>query len=484
MRINLRQLFIGILFIALFFMTLRPIADPDFWWHLRTGQLIAETHSIPHSDPFSSTNPGVPWVAHEWLTELLFYFLFRVGNFGLLIIVFSVIISAAFLLVYLRCPDHSRPYVAGLVLLLGALSTAPTWGVRPQMISLLLTSLFLFLLDRYSQKGQLRYILLIPLITLVWVNLHAGYFLGLVVVGVYLGGEVIDLLRVTLLKHEIPEHLPLRSLIALSAILVASVLAAVVNPNGFHILIYPFQTLVSPSMMQLIQEWFSPDFHLILWQPFALFLLMLIGAGMIGKKTISTPKILLTLLLGYASLRSMRNIPLFILVAVPVLAEEVDSFLRIRQQPASVNRLFKWVIPILLTFFLLLTGARFVQVAGQQQETEAKYFPSAAVDWIVENKPQGQLYNTYGWGGYLIWRLYPEYPVYIDGRADVYGDTFIFDFMSIQRAEPGWEEKLQDRSIQILLIEPDTTLAKLVRLSSSWENVFEDDQSILFVQTK
>ncbi len=484
MRITLRQLFIAILFIGLFFMTLRPIADPDFWWHLRTGQLIAETRSVPHADPFSSTNLGVPWIAHEWLTELLLHFLFKIGSFGLLIFVFSAIITTAFFLVYLRCPHGSRPYIAGLILLLGALATAPTWGVRPQMLSLFLTSLFLYLLDRFTQKGQLRYILPIPLITLIWVNLHAGFFLGLVVVGVYLAGGVIDLLRIKLLKHEIPDHLHLRSLLSLAAVLGASVLTAMVNPNGFHILIYPFQTLVSPSMQLLIQEWFSPDFHLFEWQPLALLILLLIGAGMVGKKTTSTPHILLTLLLGYASLRSMRNVPLFVLAAIPVLADEVDSFLRIKQKPASENILLKWAYPIFLVFFLLIAGARFVQVAGQQQETETKYFPRAAVEWIIENEPQGNLYNTYGWGGYLIWRLYPDYPVYIDGRADVYGDTFIFDFLSIQRAEPDWEKKLQDRSIRILLIEPDTTLAKMVRLSSSWQNVFEDDQSILFVYSK
>ena len=151
MRLTIRQLFFIVLFIGLFLMTLRPIADPDFWWHLRTGQLIVQTHSIPHSDPFSFTNTGKPWIAHEWLTELFFYGLYQLGSYGLLIFVFSAFITGAFIFAYLRSPEESRPYVAGFSLLLGAIATAPTWGVRPQMISLFITSVFLYLLDRFRQ---------------------------------------------------------------------------------------------------------------------------------------------------------------------------------------------------------------------------------------------------------------------------------------------------------------------------------------------
>ena len=106
MRLNLRQVFFLILILGLFLMTLRPIADPDFWWHLRTGQLIVQTHTIPHFDPFSFTNNGKPWVAHEWLSEVFMYSLYRIGGYGLLIFVFSIVICGAFILAYLRSPRN------------------------------------------------------------------------------------------------------------------------------------------------------------------------------------------------------------------------------------------------------------------------------------------------------------------------------------------------------------------------------------------
>ncbi len=178
MKLTLRQVFFIVLFLSLFLITLRPIADPDFWWHLRTGQYIAQTEAIPHTDPFSYTKVGQPWITHEWLSEIIIYAIFRLGGYGLLIFIFSLIITGAFLLTYLRCPAESRPYVAGFVLLLGAISTAPTWGVRPQMLSLLLASLFLFLLDRYHRGGKLSYLIPLPIIMLAWVKSACRLFPG------------------------------------------------------------------------------------------------------------------------------------------------------------------------------------------------------------------------------------------------------------------------------------------------------------------
>ncbi len=482
MRPTIRQVFFILLFLGLFLMTLYPIVDPDFWWHLRTGQLILQTHAIPHSDPFSFTNSGKPWVAHEWLSELFIYELYRLGSYGLLIFVFSLVITGAFLLAYLRSPQESRPYVAGFTLLLGAIATAPTWGARPQMISLFITSLFLYLLDRYRTERKLKYIIPLPLITLVWVNLHAGYFLGLAIVSIYIAGDLVDLLKAELQKTASLEAPTLKSILILCAVLGVSILATLANPNGLHILLYPFQTLTSPAMQQFIQEWFSPDFHQLEWQPLAWFILAFIGAGMLAKKPISPTKILLTLFFGYAALRSMRFVPLFAIAAIPILAEQVDSLVRIRFEVKPSRRLQKWIVPILLVCTVLVVGLRFVQVVQGQSKSEAGTFPKTAVDWIVKNQPEGNLFNSYGWGGYLIWRLYPQYPVYIDGRADVYGDKFIFAYMDVYRARPGWEQALDTQAVHLVLVEPESGLASALRQSSSWQVVYEDQISVVFAR--
>jgi hypothetical protein len=480
MRLTIRQVFFILLFLGLFLLTLHPIADPDFWWHLRTGQLISQTQAIPTTDPFSFTNSGKPWIAHEWLSELLIYGLYRLGSYGLLIFVFSLVITGAFLLAYLRSPQESRPYIAGFTLLLGAIATAPTWGARPQMLSLFITSLFLYLLDRYRKEDKLKYIIPLPLITLVWVNLHAGYFLGLAIVAIYIAGGLIDLLMAELQKKESPGAPTLKSILTLSTVLGVSILATFANPNGLHILLYPFQTLTSQAMQQFIQEWFSPDFHQLEWQPLAWFILALIGAGMLAKKPISPTKILLTLFFGYAALHSMRHVPLFAIAAIPILAEQIGSLVRIQSEVKSPSRLQKRIVPILLVCIVLVVGLRFVQVVQGQSKSEAGTFPKAAVDWITENQPEGNLFNSYGWGGYIIWRLYPQYPVYIDGRADVYGDKFIYVYSDVYRARPGWEQALDTQVVRLVLVEPESGLASALRQTSGWKIVYEDQLSVVF----
>jgi hypothetical protein len=483
MNVSTRRIFFIVLFLGLFLMTLRPIADPDFWWHLRTGQLIVQMHSIPHTDPFSFTKVGGAWITHEWLSEVLIYCLFKLGGYGLLIFIFSCIITGSFLISYLRSPVGTRPYVTGFVVILGAISTAPTWGVRPQMISLLLTSVFLYLLDKYRRNGKYESLLPLPLITLLWVNLHAGYLIGLALIGIYISGGLIEILVAEFHKGEVTNHVPtLRSILIQCGFLGVCLLATLVNPNGIKIIIYPFQTLVSPSMQQFIQEWFSPDFHQMMWQPFAWLILALIGTGMLSKKSISPTIILLTLIFGYAALRSMRNIPIFAIIVIPTLSEQIGSLAKIPIDKHTSSRLFRWLAPILIVGVLFVIGLRFVRVIQDQSRTEAENFPKAAVDWLLENKPHGNLFNSYGWGGYLIWRLYPEYQVYIDGRADVYGDKFIFDYMTIYHSEPGWESKLNDQAVRIVLIESSAPLATMLRQSPRWQIAYKDRTSIIFIR--
>jgi hypothetical protein len=178
----------------------------------------------------------------------------------------------------------------------------------------------------------------------------------------------------------------------------------------------------------------------------------------------------------------MRNIPFFALAAIPVLAEQVGSLINIRSAVRAPSRLFQFIVPILLGCILLIAALRFIQVVKLQPEIEAHNFPKTAVDWVLENAPTGKLFNSYNWGGYLIWRMYPQERIYIDGRADVYGDAFIFEYLSIYNTAPGWETKLNSQAIQTVLVETDSPLADLLRQSTAWHVAFADKVSTIFVK--
>ncbi|MBN2389065.1 MAG: hypothetical protein JXB85_18760 [Anaerolineales bacterium] len=477
MKLTARQLFVIVLFLGLFTMALRPVADPDFWWHLRTGQWIAENQSTPRSDPFSYTNFGKEWVAHEWLSELVIYGLHQMGGFGLLIVIFALIITVAFGLVYLR--SEGQPYVAGFALLLGALATAPTWGVRPQIFSFLLSSLFLLLLDRFDETGKHSPLIPLPFLMLLWVNLHAGFALGIGLIGVYGASELVHLVKALVARSRPDQVQAFRRGLALGIVILLSGLAVLINPNGTRMFIYPFETLHSPSMQQFIQEWFSPDFHLPEWQPLAWLLVILIAAGLLGRQPVRIPHLLLTLIFAYATLRSMRHVPLFALAAIPLLAGQAAGVLRPGPRVRKAALLPGWAGPLLLAFLLLAVGFQATAVLQEQPTSESEAYPVAAVDWIITHQPEGNIYNTYGWGGYLIWRLYPDYLVYIDGRADLYGDEFIYDYLEIYRAEPGWQARLEASGVTLALLEPTSPLANAMLASSEWQVVYANDDSVL-----
>lgn len=476
-----RRLFTAILFLALFVMATREIGDPDFWWHLSAGKYIIETQAIPHVDVFSYTKAGQTWVTHEWLSEVLIYALYRLGSFPLLILVFAALITFTFGLVYAH--SFGKPYLAAFAVLLAALATAPIWGVRPQILSMLLASVFLWVLGRATNShanplarkaGELW---VLPPLMLLWVNLHSGYALGIVIVGVYLFGEIIS--RIT--RHT-SRWLQLASIFGLCLI------AVLFNPNGATMFVYPFETLTSPTMQAYIQEWFSPDFHQIEFQPFAgLLLATLAAVAWAGKRT-SLVQTILLIGLAYAGLRSARNIPFFALVAAPVLAEgltkifQANGWLKLldetnKRMPRGMA-IVNWG---LLALMALAGIARVAMVVSNQSTIERAKFPAAAVDFLQAQKIDGALYNAYDWGGYLMWRLYPQTRVFIDGRADVYGDAFIENvYLKAYRGGADWREPLERYNVRVVLIEPTAPIVAQLSRDAAWQKVYEDKQAVVY----
>lgn len=466
-------------------MSAREISDPDFWWHLRTGQYIIETRTIPHTDPFSLTRAGHPWVTHEWLTEVLLYAVYMLGSFPLLILTFAAIITLTFAFVYARMPG--KPYVAGFALLLAALSTAPTWGVRPQMLTLLLASVFLYILEQ-----RRAWLWFLPPLMLLWVNLHSGYALGIVIIATCLLSETIEHLasRSTLARSLAPRPTHLRSLAlslhasrALFLTFVFCLAAVLFNPNGATMFVYPFETLTSRAMQAYIQEWFSPDFHRIEFQPFAWLLVGTLGAMALTGKRVPLAQTILLVGFGYAALRSARNIPIFALIAAPILADQVWYLIaaRVNVSRAPWARGMSIVNGLILALAIIAGGARVVSVISNQETVERARFPAAAVDFLTAREARGGIYNTYAWGGYLIWRGYPNVRVFIDGRADVYGDAFIEEvYLKAYRGGADWRAPLEQYNVRLVLLEPQAPLVAQLERANEWRRTYADAQAVIF----
>jgi hypothetical protein len=373
--------------------------------------------------------------------------------------------------------------------LLGAAATMPTWGVRPQMFSLLLASSFLSFLDRYSRLEQMPSIWWLAPLMILWVNLHAGFALGLVLIVLTIAGLLLDWLL--LRKNSFADVW--RRARPLCWLLIICVAAVCLNPNGARMYFYPFETLTSHAMMQYLQEWRSPDFHNPLFQALALLLLATFSAMALSNRRPRPGQLLMLVATAWATLRSGRNVTFFALVATPLLAEHSWTFITSHRcgqwLEASAKRKpdERSALKIVFNFLLLVIVLSVVAMGVgrsvvDQPVSEAHEFPAAAADFILAQRPPQPIYNEYIWGGYLIWRLYPDYRVYIDGRADVYGDSLVKEWLEIHDGKTTWRESLDNRGIRTALVKPDAALASLLRQDSSWQKVFEDEQAVIFVR--
>jgi len=486
-----RRLLVVVFLLIIFASAARPVKDPDFYWHLKTGQYLVETRTIPTVDLFSWSKYGSEWVTHEWLSEAVMYSVFRWLGYGGLIVLFSAIITISFGFVYMRAKDVAKhPYVAGFALLLGAAATMPTWGVRPQMFSMLFASVFVYLLGDYYDERRTRAIWWLVPLTVLWVNIHAGFAMGLGLILL----TIVSLVADAVILHEHNIAYTWRRIRPLLLLLVVCIAAVSLNPSGTRMYSYPFETLTSRAMMQYIQEWRSPNFHQPMFQALALFFLVTLAALALSHKRVRPGQLVLLLVMALATLRSSRNVPFFALVAIPVVAESLWSWVvgqgwssRLsRDEPRQFGQtsLVKLLLNVTLLLLTPLTVIA-VQVGNSvtnQPTTEATSYPAAAVDFIEkENLPQ-PIFNEYVWGGYLIWRLYPKYRVSMDGRADVYGDDLIEEFLSVHDGEPKWRESLDRRGVRTVLVQPDVPLASLLRVDAGWQKVFEDPSSVIFVR--
>jgi hypothetical protein len=386
------------LLVAIFAVGLRPNTDPDLWWHLATGRYMAAHHLIPHHDVFSLTARSHRWITHEWVSELLFYGLWRLGGMPLLSLFTACIITCTFGLVCVTARLRGAPaLLAAAVTLLATLVAAHTWGTgtRPQMFSLLLSAIYALALARMVVRREPAPPIWIPLLMVVWVNLHGGFIFGLALLGLATAGYVAD----DLLLHwrpwrswrsiapderprpldepyssyrpattgSQPEEAPWDQVPALSTpglrltdaatsppgspgcdhvrdasrvdigrcalVVAATALATLINPNGLAGALYPLSYLGNNASTRYIQEWLPPDFHQVSYQLFAA-LVALLAVGVLARlRRLRLIDLLVLAPFTYLAFQSVRNIGLFAVLATPVAAELLGMLL-----PAGLRR--------------------------------------------------------------------------------------------------------------------------------------------------
>ncbi len=464
------------------------VTDADFWWHLRTGQWILENRAIPYTDPYSFTAEGQPWIAHSWLAEVGMYLLYRyIGPFTLPLLRALLEVATFGLLLKMFWERWPRLWGNLLLLLVVFFATARFWLERPNTLSLAFSPLLLYLWQRYKWNGRAP-LWLLPLLMAFWANLHSGFIYGLFLLGMLFLGEL-------LAGRFFPDPLPLerRRWLRFGFFSLLAALAALLNPYGPRLLLYPFTYYFGGITLHtgFVAEWLSPNFHEFSNLLFALLILAMIGAlawRRSGPGPAETLTLLLFLGLALSSIRAAG-------VAIPMLAWSLSGILGqgVAPRPMVLRRgawprpgkglLWAWYGGTLLLLLLLWAAIGYDFVAWGQKSgfVNEEAYPRQAVSALAEAlSPSSHFFNSYNWGGYLIWRLYPQHRVFIDGRADLYGDTLFRDYMAVWRTAPNWAQVLEKYQVEAVLCERQGPLATVLAESRSWQRVYQDDLAVVF----
>lgn len=463
-----------------FLFASRPLDDGDFWWHLKTGQYIVEQGVVPRNDFFSFTNYGKPWVAHEWLSEVVFYLGYSWFGYNSLIFIFAVLVVLAFWLVTRRIDSH--PFIFAPAVLLGIWSILPTIGVRPRVFTLLFSAIYLALLNSFRRTDKSWHIWLTVPLMAVWVNLHGGFVMGLVLIALGIVGLLLD----TLIEKQSVKKIWNR-LRTLSVVLVSCAAAGLLNPQGWRIYLFPFEIFLSPVQQQSVRDWLSPDFHQPELFPLAVLILLTIAVVALSPKRPRPSEILLFVLTLFATLKSNRHMAILALVAVPLIIRYMQDWISslasaaaFRQGPRqSSSRATVFIAIALLLPLLVFVPKLSAEVYGPPKQNVVRV-PIKAVEYMKENGIGGPTFTEANmWGGYLIWAV-PSNPVYIDGRIDMYGDQFVREYINIVRGTVGWEEPFARHQVKNVMVRPKSHLARSLQESREWQQLYQDEMTVVF----
>jgi hypothetical protein len=447
--------------------------DPDLWFHLKLGQVVWNTHSIPSTDTFSFTASGHSWTAHEWLAELGMYAVYHLGGYSGLMLAFSILASLLFVLVYVLCYQCCE---SALVAFMGGVCAwfFATVGlaIRPLLLGHIFLVLELIVLES-AWRGRRRLLWLLPPLFAVWVNCHGSYFFGMGVVLVYCICSFANG-RWGLVVAE-PWDRKGRKL--LGAILILCGVALCVNPVGVHLLLYPLNVAFQQATsLNVIDEWLPPDLRSLRGVGMIVAVVGILLVSLLRQSKLQLRELLILAMAFALAMQHVRLLFVFGIVVSPVLSGVLAPLLGRdgkREHPIANG--------LLMAAFLVTVVCVFPGRAAIQQQIR-KTSPTGAVDYIRRTGLSGPMLNDYVFGDYLIWAL-PEEKVFVDGRGDV------FDWVGVLAEYGRWATLAEDPNIlldkyriRLCLLSQNTAMTRVLPYLSGWKRVYSDDVSAIYVR--
>jgi hypothetical protein len=487
-------------------LSVKLLADGGIGWHIRAGQIIAETHTVPRVDSFSSSMNGQSWFAWEWLYDLLVGQLERAAGLNGVVWLTAVTIAIVFSSIFRLLVRRGASLLLALALTLLALSASMIhFLARPHVVSWLFTLVWIWILDAtelsaISESGGLeerkiqKLIWALPFLMLVWVNTHGGFLVGFVLLGIYCASAAYTWATLGEAHWEdaMTRLRAARRTKQLSLIGALTLLATFCNPYGWRLYAHIYEYLSNRFLIDHIDEFQSPNFHGASERCFAVLMLVALVALAARIRPLRLSEGLIVLFAIYSGLYAVRNVPvsslLLVLVAGPLLAQSLPrfrgSFLGLFQRMTRVeSSLTGHLWPVLASVAAFCIAANGGNV-GAKRLLDAHFgsprFPVQLVTQLEANKPWGPILAPDYWGGYLIYRLYPRTRVVVDDRHDFYGEDFLRDYVTMIHAEQGWEKFLLEHNVCCVLAAKGTALANILEQSKDWKEIYRDEVAVAF----
>jgi hypothetical protein len=479
---RLHDLIFVVVFVGGFAVGMRMLnSDSDLGRHLALGGYILRSGHIPTQDILSYTRMGESRPPYEWLSQLLFAAAYRLLDLDGIVLLASLIIAAAFSVVFLDAAKRSgMPLVSLLITAWAAAASSLHWLTRPHVFSFLLFALWLSMLDRL-RRDERQPLWQFPLVMLLWANMHGGFLFGFLALAAYAAGWLVEATR-----HSASGWTGRKLLLVGAMSLVASVLTpdlwhnwdAVLGNRSLYVLSRTVETMpLDPAQPH---SW-------------AFLLLFVLSAVLMlfRHRQVAAANAVLLVGLAVMGLLVARNVPFFVIAAAPLCSLWLAGILRpsrvwweLEDRLDHIDRSLGglvWSVTAVAVGCILL-GFHRSQAGATLYSYSPRLFPVAAVSWLQRNPLQGHMFNDFNWGGYLLLRMWPAEPVFIDSQSDFYGESFIRQYSAILQGAPGWDQELAGYGVNWMIIPPSTSLAMKARARSSWRIAYEDPVAIILVR--
>jgi len=472
--VALHVLLLGVLLFAAFLA--KGPWDSDFYWHLVTGQLIADGR-FPTTDPYSFTWGGMPWTLHEWLGELFIFLLVDgIGYMGAALVFALVPGVAMAILAFALHRLGLRTLAVIAATTLSAFLVIPYATIRPQALSWIMFAILIGGLIHLRPDRWRWTLALVPLFVL-WANLHGLWVVGFAVLAVYVVMTLIGMTPMSEAKLWAVAMVPL------------AMLGTAFTPAGPQLLLYPLRYVDAGDWgMANITEWQSPDFHDPAHIPFLLFM----GAlAIFGRWKVPWWMSLLAIMGVVMTLLALRNGPVAAIIGAPALAVGMDAALRdwrpAPRQPSARLARQRRILETLVVIVIAVAGVIIFIPRDPEAAVRAsieRELPVQGVDILIERFPAGRILADYGWGGYVIGQMYHGGArVMVDGRNDMYDDAILAEYGAVRDADQGWDEIADRWQVDALLFPPYRAITKGPAELEGWCEAFRDENEVLYLRT-